>query len=86
MTCDASFCLHRSMLINKWTLLIRVTLDASCIGTSSKSGLFEFKTAMWIVAVAALHGSFQNLVMEREIKLVLHLGMTAETQLRFVHF
>ena len=86
MTCDASFCLHRSMLVNKWTLLICVTLDASCISAGSKSGLFQFKTAVWIVAVAALHGSFKNLVMERQIELVLHLAMTTEAKLRFAHF
>ena len=85
MTSDAPFRLHRGMLIDKWTLLVRVTLDACRICTGSKSGLFEFKTAMWIVAVAALHGSFKNLVMERKIKLVLHLGMTTEAQLRFAY-
>lgn len=82
----APFCLHRGVLVNKWTLLIRVTLDARRICAGSKSGLFELKTAMWVVAVAALHGAFKDLVMERKIKLVLHLGMTTEAQLRFTHF
>jgi hypothetical protein len=74
------------VLINKWTLLICVTLDAGRISAGSKSGLFEFKTAMGIVAIAALHGAFKNLVMERKIKLVLHLAVAAQTKLRLARF
>lgn len=39
---------------------------------------------MWIVAIAALHGTFENLVMKRQIELVLRFGMTANTKLRVV--
>ena len=36
---------------------------------------------MRIVAIAALHCPFQNLVMERQVELVLCLAMTTETEL-----
>jgi hypothetical protein len=71
------------MFVNKRTLLVSVTLDASGVGPDSESRLLEFKTAMWIVAIAALHCAFQHLVMERQLKLVLRLAVTTEAQLRF---
>ena len=37
---------------------------------------------MRIVAIATLHGTFQHFVMERQIKLVLRLTVTAQTELR----
>ena len=40
MTCATSLCLHRRMFESEWTLLIRVTLDASSVGASSQSRLF----------------------------------------------
>ena len=86
MTRNAPFGLNRSMLINKWSLFIRVTLDASCIGSCRQSCLFEFKSAVRIVAVTALHCSFQHFVMERQIELVFCLAMTTETKLWFAIF
>src|SRR4051794_1340955 len=69
------------MLVNKRTLFVCVTLDAGCIGARRESCLFEFETAVWIVAVAALHRAFQHLVMERQIKLVLCLAVTTQAKL-----
>ena len=86
MTGATSFRLHRSMLESKWTLLVRVTLHTSRVGSSGQSRLFEFKTAMRIVAITALHGAFENLVVEREIELVLNLGMAAQTKLGLALF
>ena len=83
MTGDATISLDRCMLVNKRSLLVRVTLDASCVGSGRQSGLFEFKTAVRIVTIAALHRAFEHLVMERQIKLVLRLAMTTEAELRF---
>ena len=74
------------MFESEWTLLVRVTLHASRIGAGCQSRLFEFKTAMRIVTITALHGAFEHLVMERQIKLVLHFGVTAHTKLRLAHF
>ena len=82
MTRDASFRLHRGMFEGEWALLVRVTLYASGICANGESGLFEFKTAMRIMAIAALHGPFKNFVMERKVELMLRFGMTAHTKLR----
>jgi hypothetical protein len=64
MTRAATFSLYRGMFKGEWALLVCVTLHAGRIGADGQSRLFEFKTAMRIVAIAALHRSFQNLVME----------------------
>ena len=81
VTSGTPFSLQRRMLVGEWALLIGVTLDASRVCAGSQSGLLEFKTAMWIMTVTALHHSFENLVMERRAKLRLHLTMTADAQL-----
>jgi hypothetical protein len=70
------------MFEGEWALLVRVTLYASGICANGESGLFEFKTAMRIMAIAALHGPFKNFVMERKVELMLRFGMTAHTKLR----
>ena len=36
------------------------------------------------MAISALHGAFQNLVMEGQIKLVLYFAVAGKTELRFV--
>ncbi len=78
---DATVGFDRGMLVDKRTLFVCVTLDACCIGARRESCLFEFETAVWIVAVAALHRAFKHLVMERQIKLVLRLAVTTQTEL-----
>ena len=83
MTRDATFGLHRRVFVNKWALLVCVTLDAGCVGSSGESGLFKFETAVRIVAIAALHSAFEHLVMERQVELVLGLAVTIETKLWF---
>ena len=83
MTGYASISFNRRVLVNKWPLLVCVTLDASGIGSGRQSRLFELKTAVRIVAIATLHRAFEHFVMERQIELVLRLAMTTETKLRF---
>ena len=73
------------MFVDKRTLLVRVTLDASRVGTGRESRLFEFKTAVRIVAIAALHRTFQHFVMEGQVELVFGFTMTTEAKLRFAH-
>ena len=68
VTSNAPFGLNWSMLVNKWSLLIYVTLYASRIGACCQSRLFKFETAVRVVAIAAFHCAFQHLVMERQIK------------------
>ena len=86
MTSDAALSLNRRMLVDEWSLLVCVTLDTSRIGSRRESRLFQFETAVRIVAIAALHRAFQHLVMERQIELVLRFAMTTETKLRFARF
>ena len=83
MTGDTPVSLDRSMFVDKRTLLVRVTLDTSRVGTGRQPRLLEFKTAVRIVTIAALHRSFQHFVMERQIELVLGFTMTTQTKLRF---
>ena len=78
---DAPFGLYGSVLVNKRTLFVCVTLDASCIGAGRQSRLLEFKAAMRIVAIAALHRAFQHFVMERQVELVLGFAVTTKTEL-----
>ena len=82
VTGDAAFCLDRRMLVNKRTLLVDVALYTGGVGPRGQARLLEFKTAMRIVAVAALHGAFEHLVMERQIELVLRLAVAVQTELR----
>ena len=81
MTCDAPFGFHRGMFVNKGTLLVRMTLNTSRIGAGCESCLFQFKTAVRVMTITALHGALKNFVMERQIKLVLHLGVAAQAKL-----
>jgi hypothetical protein len=69
------------MFVDKRTLLVCVTLDASRVRAGRKSRLFELETAMRIVAIAALHRAFQDLVVEGQIKLVLGLAVTTYAKL-----
>lgn len=81
VTRNASFCLNGSMLVNKRSLFVCMTLDTSGIGAGGQSRLFELKAAVRIVAVAASHRAFQHLVVERQVKLVLGLAVTIHAKL-----
>ena len=83
VTGDAPFSLNRSMFVNKRTLLVYVTLEASRIDARCEARLFKFKPSVRIVAVAALHRPFQHLVMEWQLKLVFGLAMAAQAELGF---
>src|ERR1700730_3893684 len=82
----APFSFERRVFVREWTLLVGVTLDASRIRAGGQPGLFEFETTVRIVAIATLHGSFENLMMERRTKLRLYLTMTTYTELRLTDF
>ncbi len=81
VTRDAPFSLNGGMLVNKRSLFVCMALDAGSIGAGSQSSLFEFKAAMWIVAVAAPHRALQHLMVERQVELVLGLAVTTEAKL-----
>src|SRR5438270_504199 len=82
VTSNAAVSLQGGVLVCKGALLVRVALDAGCIRAGSKPRLFQFKPAVRIVAIAALHYSFENLVMERGVELRLHFTMTTQAELR----
>ena len=77
----ATIRLDRSVLVNKRTLFVSVTLDASGIGAGRESRLFQLESAVWVVAIAASHRAFEHFVMERQVELVLGLAVTTETKL-----
>jgi len=63
-----------------------MTFYASRIGACCQASLFQFKTAMRVMTITTLHRAFKHFVMEGQIKLVLHLGVAAQAQLRLAHF
>ena len=86
MTRYAAFGLNRGMFVNERTLFVCVTFYASRIGASRQSRLFQFKTAMRVMTITALHRAFKHLVMEGQIELVLDLGVAAQAKLRLADF
>ena len=86
MTGYATFSLHRGVFICKRTLLIRVTSNASGISAGGQSRLFEFKTAMRVMTVAATHRAFEYFVMEGRGERGFDLAMATQTKLRVTHF
>jgi hypothetical protein len=70
------------MFVNEWPLFVGVTLDASSVGARREPSLFQFEATVRVMAIAALHDAFQNLVMERHIELVLRFAVATEAELR----
>ena len=83
VTRHAAVGLDRRMFEGKWTLLIGVALDARGVSPNRQSCLFQFETAVWVVAVAASHRSLKNLVMGRHGELMFDFVMTVKAKLRF---
>lgn len=73
------------MLVGKWTLLVRVTLDATCISAGRQPGLLEFESTVWIVTVTATHKPFHHFVVKWSGERRLDLAMAIDTELRVVH-
>ena len=86
MTGDTSVGLDRSVFESKWTLLIGVALDARRISSNRQPCLFQFETAVRVMAVAAFHSSFENLVMLRHGELVFDFTVATQAQLRLTVF
>ena len=77
MACRAAFSLEWGVLISERTLLVCVALYAGRIGAGCQPGLLELETAMWVVAVAALHRAFEHLVMKRLVEVGLNFVVAA---------
>ena len=82
----ASFSLYRRMFVSEWTLFVGVAFDASCVRTSRESGLLQLKSAMRIMAIAALYRAFKNFVMERLREVRFDFAMTAHAKLWLAQF
>jgi hypothetical protein len=77
VACNTAFGLYRRVFVYKWSLLVRVTFNTSGIGTGSQSRLFQLETAVRVVTIATPHRAFEHFMMERQVKLMLHLRMAA---------
>ena len=82
VTSRTAFSFQRRMFEGKGTLLVRVTFYAGCIRPGREPRLLKLKTAMRVVAITTLHGSFKNLMVERLGEVRLHLTMTTQAKLR----
>lgn len=71
----AAFDLERRMFENERAGLIAMALDARCVRTYGEFRLFLFEASVRIMTVAAVHRSFEDLVMERLAELSLCFGM-----------
>ena len=80
----AAFHFERCMFENEWTCFIAMALNAGGISPNSELRLFLLEAAVRIVTVAAIHRSFENLVMERLAELSLCFRMARHAKLRLV--
>jgi len=80
----AAFHLQRSMFKNERALLIAVALDTRRVSTDRELRLFLLEASMRIVTIAAVHRSFEDLVMERLAELRFCFGMARHAKLRLV--
>jgi len=81
----ASFSLYRRMFVSEWTLFVGVAFDASSVRAGRESGLLQLKSAVRIMAIAALYGAFKNFVMERLGEVRFDFAMTAHAKLWLAH-
>ena len=84
MTCRATFRFHWRVFVRERTLLVRMAFDTACICSRREARLFEFKSAVRVMTIAAPHRAFQNLVMERHVELRLYFVVTTRAKLRVI--
>lgn len=82
VTCRATFGLERRVFVNERTLLVGMALHARGICASGQSRLLQFKTAVWIVTIAALHHAFEDFVMKGLVEIGLNFVVAANAELR----
>lgn len=82
----AAFHLHRFVLVDEWSLFVRVALKADEVLRGRGTQLSGEKPAVRIVAVRALHQSFIDTVMERSSELLLGFQVAAVTKQRLLFF
>ena len=82
VTRRAAFSLQRRVFEGKRALLVRVTLDARCICAGGEPRLLQFKTAVRIVAVTALHHAFENFMVKGLVEIRLGFSVATHAELR----
>lgn len=82
---NAAVCLYWRVFIHERPLLVRMTFNARSVSACCESGLFKFKAAVRVMAIAAPHRPFENFMVERQVKLVFRFGVAAYTKLRLIH-
>lgn len=70
---------------NEWPLFVGVAFNAGGIGAGRESGLFQLKTAVRIVAIAALQRAFKHFVMKGCVELMFDFSVAAQAELRVIH-
>lgn len=86
MASCASFGLEWSVFECERALFIAMALDTGSIAAECEFGLFRFKSTVCIVAVAALHHSLKDFVMERLRELCFGFRVATHTKLRLALF
>ena len=86
VTRNATIRLHRSMFEREWALLVCVTLDTRGIRADRQPRLLQLETTVRVVAIAASHRAFENLVMGRKRELVFDFAMTVQAKLWLTDF
>ena len=86
VTSRTTFSLQRRMFVSEGTLLIRVAFNTGGVRASGQSGLLEFKPAMRVMAITALHFSFENLMMRWLVEVRLCFTMATHAELRLPGF
>jgi len=81
----APFGFDRSVLIGERSLFVRVTLNASRVSAGGQSRLLEFKAPVRIVAIAALHRAFKNLMVKGLGEIGLRFTMAAHAKPWLAH-
>ena len=84
VTRGAALELKRAMLKDERSLLVGVALDTSRVGADCQLRLFLLESAVWIVAIAALHRAFEHLVMKWFAELRFRFVVARHAKLRLI--
>ena len=80
MAGGAALQLQRAVFEHEGPLFVGMTFDARGIGPDREPRLFQFKPAVRVVAVAAVHCAFHDLVAEGLVELGLHFRMAGHAK------
>ena len=84
MARSATFGLERGMFERERALHLRVATEAGLVRSQRDSGLLALKSAVRVVAIAAVHRSFKHFMAEGFRELCLHFRVATYTKLRLI--